>query len=259
MVTNDVAALPLLGSCYAAALTPKGSMVSDVRILNRGEDLVLDCEPGQGAELRAFLGRYLISEEAEIVDAPELAIIGLVGPASGARAQALRGAYGGSALCSLFGGTDLLCSRSQLGAIEVDLAATPKVSPSTFEVLRVERGVARWGVDLTANTIPLEANLEHAIHFQKGCYIGQEVIARATARGQMNKKLMGLELGLLEPPVGTELRFDDKKVGWLTSVVHSLARGQVIALGYVQRDHLTVGKELILSTGGVARVARLPF
>ncbi len=132
------------------------------------------------------------------------------------------------------------------------------MSAATYEVLRVEAGVPRYFKELTDTTIPLEANLEHAIHYQKGCYIGQEVIARATHRGHMNRKLAGLLLGAREAEPGAELFRAGKKVGWLTSVAYSPKKAQVVALGYVHRDAL--GPEpLQLNGDAQASVVALPF
>jgi folate-binding protein YgfZ len=112
---------------------------------------------------------------------------------------------------------------------------------------------------MTETTIPLEANLERAIHYQKGCYIGQEVIARATYRGQMNKKLVGLLLGDVAPDPNTELRANEKRVGRIVTVVRSERVGQNVALGYVHRDSLAPGTALEIASGGVATVCSLPF
>jgi folate-binding protein YgfZ len=134
------------------------------------------------------------------------------------------------------------------------------VGQDVLEVLRVEAGWPRYGQDMVDTTIPLEANLTHAISYNKGCYIGQEVIARATFRGHMNRKLAGLLLGATEATPGTELKKDGKKVGWLTSVVDSPRKAQRVALGYVHRDSLEPGTELTLAEGpATARVAPLPF
>jgi len=132
------------------------------------------------------------------------------------------------------------------------------VDEATYEVLRVEAGVPKYGVDMTESTIPLEANLTKALHYQKGCYIGQEVIARATYRGHMNKGLKGLLLGDAEPERGSELRRGDKKVGFVTSVVRSVARGQNVALGYVHREAQESGTELDCA-GNKVVVADLPL
>jgi aminomethyltransferase len=164
------------------------------------------------------------------------------------------------ALPGLLGtGVDVVVKREALESVRASLSALPVVSEATFEVLRVEAGVPKFGVDMTEATIPLEANLEKAIHYQKGCYIGQEVIARATYRGQMNQKLVGLLLGAEAADAGAELKVGDKRVGRLTSVVKSELKQQHVALGYVQRDHLTPGTQLELRPGVSVTVQALPF
>lgn len=263
MVTNDVTGLKEGASNYAAVLTAKGAMVGEVRVLKLAEALVLDTGAGRGAAVKEFLNKYLISEDAEVADAPELAVVGLVGPKAGEWAAKVEGlGFGLGRYESFLGGVDLVVAREGLGAVLerlTELPELPELDAETAEVLRVERGVPTWGADLTEATIPLEANLDRALSFTKGCYIGQEVIARATYRGQMNKKLMGLELGDVEVPVGTELRVGARKVGWVTSVVRSPKRGQVVALGYVHRDFLTPGSAVEVAGGGAAVVVALPF
>jgi len=259
MVTNDVEGLPVGGSCYAAMLTAKGAMVGDLRVLKREAELVLDTGAGRGGAVKDFLNKYLISEDAEVHDAPELAVLAVVGPrADDVVARWPKDAVLGR-FVSLLSGMDVLVRREQVRALLDAVADVPRLSHDTVEVLRVEAGVPLFGVDMTESTIPLEANLDRAIHLQKGCYIGQEVIARATYRGQMNKKLTGLLLGEASAAAGTELKHGDRKVGWLTTVVTSAAKGQVAALGYVHRDFLAPGTELDVASGGKAVVTALPL
>lgn len=257
MVTNDVEGLALGGSNYAALLTAKGAMVGDVRVLKRTDELVLDTGPGRGEAVHDFLLKYLISEEAEVLDAPGYAVFGLVGPEAAQVAARVPGALG--QFESFLGGVDLVLPRAQLAPALAALAELPVLDEATAEVLRVERGVPLYGVDMTEATIPLEANLARAIHLQKGCYIGQEVIARATYRGQMNKKLAGVLLGDVVLERGAELFLADKRVGRVTSVAVSPKHGQHIALAYVHRDHLAAGTALRTADGRTATVSALPF
>jgi folate-binding protein YgfZ len=260
MCTNDITALAVGSSLYAAFLTPKGAMVCDARVLKRADDLVLDTGLGQRATLKAFLEKYLISEDAELVDAPELAVVGLLGPGAHDAAGRVSAELSLGRLVSAFpSGIDLLVAREQLGRVADSLRPIGQVDEGTLEVLRVEAGVPRFGADLTETTIPLEANLDRAIALNKGCYVGQEVIARATYRGHMNRKLTGLLLGALAPAPGAELQAGGKKVGWVTSVVVSPLRGQNVALGYVHKDSLAPGTALDVAGGGTATVASLPF
>lgn len=260
MVTNEVEKLPVGQSCPVAMLTAKGAMVGDGRVVKLADELVVDTGATFGPAVNDFLNKYLISEEAEVTLAPDLAMVGLVGPEAARWAEALPSEVKVAVLPGLLGvGVDVLVKREGLEAVKASLAALPRLGEETFEVLRVEAGVPKFGVDMTETTIPLEANLEKAIHYQKGCYIGQEVIARATYRGQMNKKLVGVLLGEAAPEPGAELKLGDKRVGRVMSVVRSEARQQNVALAYVHRDHLTPGTTLELAGGGSAQVQALPF
>ncbi len=285
MVTQDVKGLPEQGVGYAALLTSKGAMVTDARLWRRSEDLVIETEPGLSAKAAEFLNRYLISEDAELHPATDsLALLSVMGPRA---LEVLAASVGGPMAVSgkrfevlRIGETEVLATApQQLAAPGVDLllprtgletvyrkllevgAPLGLVSAgfSTFEVLRVEAGLPRFGQDMGETTIPLEANLERAISYNKGCYIGQEVVARATFRGQMGRKLTGLLLDV-DAVAGAELFREGKKVGWVTSVVHSPARGQTVALGYVHRTALDPGTVLTLeSPAGKATVTPLPF
>jgi|CXWL01.1.fsa_nt_gi folate-binding protein YgfZ len=254
MVTNDVKGLAVSASCYAALLTPKGAMVGDVRVFKRADDFVLDTGAGFGAKVKAFLNQYLISEDAEVHDAPELKWLGLWGPQAQRELSALPSEWVLGRAPSLFAeGIDVLVAAENVPRVPQMLGGVAMLSAATAEVIRVENGMPKYGVDMVETTIPLEANLERAIHYNKGCYIGQEVIARATYRGHMNRKLTGLLVGEAAPVSGSELRRDEKKVGWITSVVRSVRHGENLALGYVHRDSLSAGTELTMGDGGIAR------
>ena len=288
MVTQDVKGLAPGASAYTALITVKGAMVADARILRRDADLVLDLEPGLGGKVREFLEKFLISEDAELHDASGdggwLRLLGprtpeLLGAALGApfaplapdttRAVALAGQdvvlLGAPRLHPQ--GVDVWVPRAGLEPVWKALLAAGAglgVRPlgwRALEALRVEAGVPRYGQDMVDTTIPLEANLTHGISYNKGCYIGQEVIARATFRGHMNRKLAGLRLGTAGSAVpGMELKKDGKKVGWVTSVVRTPGTDQHLALGYVHRDHLEPGTALTVGEGPAeATVAALPF
>jgi folate-binding protein YgfZ len=279
MVTQDVEKLPEGSVADAALLTPKGAMVADARVVKRADDFLLLTEPGFGPVVRGGLERYLISEDAELSDVTaEFGQLSLVGPeaeALAARALGLPAANGdalrpfdaggttGWALPQglLLPGVDLLVPTAALGGVFdrlLEAGATP-VGFGALEVLRVERGTPRFGVDMDERTIPLEANLQRAIHYQKGCYIGQEVIARATFRGHMNRHLVGLRFAGALPEPRTELFVGDRRVGWVTSVVDSPRLGP-IGLGYAHRDVEQPGTRFTLPGGaGGATVESLPF
>ncbi len=287
MVTNDVKRLGEGDVSYAAMVTAKGALVADMRILRRSSDLLLDLEPGCAPTVEQFLRKYLISEEVEIFDASaEFALLRVLGPEVHRIAAA---AFGHetplpghdrfvqieleSGPAWLIGvelgsnrGVDLLVPRHQLAAaFEKTTHAGETLGLrlagfDTFEVLRVEAGIPRFPQDMDEQTIPLEANLERAISYEKGCYIGQEVIARATFRGHVNRKLIGLVFGALEPQRGAELHKHGKRVGFITSTARPPARATAIGLGYVHRDSLEPGTRLeVVDYPPGAIVHALPF
>jgi len=279
MVTQDVEGPPVGSVADAALLTPKGAMVADARVVKRPDDFLLLTEPGYGPVVLGALERYLISEDAELSDVtssfgqlsvvgPEAEalvarVLGLGPPAGGALRPFDAGGATGWALPQglLLPGVDLLVPSGALGTVLdrlLQAGATP-VGLGALEVLRVERGTPRFGADMDEKTIPLEANLQRAIHYQKGCYIGQEVIARATFRGHVNRHLVGLRFAGPAPAPRAELFTGDRRVGWVTSVVESPRLG-TIGLGYTHRDFDQPGTELALA-GGTAKatVVALPF
>jgi folate-binding protein YgfZ len=280
MLTQDVEGLPAGSVADAALLTAKGAMVADARVVKRSDDLLLLTEPGFGPAVRGALEKYLISEDAELADATalfgQLSLVGPeaeafaarvlgLGPPAGAALRPFDAAAGTTAWAvpqgQLLPGVDLLVPVEALGPVFdrlLDAGATP-VGFAALEVLRVERGTPRFGMDMDEKTIPLEANLERALHYQKGCYIGQEVIARATFRGHMNRHLVGLRFAGALPSHRTELLVGERRVGWVTSAVESPRLG-AIGLGYAHRDVEQPGTELTLAGGaGKATVEPLPF
>jgi folate-binding protein YgfZ len=137
------------------------------------------------------------------------------------------------------------------------------VGLEALEVLRIEAGVPVFGRDMTAETIPVEANLTDAISYTKGCYVGQEVIARLDARGHVNRRLMGLRLeGDVLPQAGDVIVSPERDVGWVTSVAFSPALQQPIAMGYIRREVYAPGTALAVQSAGATiagKVVELPF
>jgi folate-binding protein YgfZ len=127
----------------------------------------------------------------------------------------------------------------------VDAGGASPVGYEAYDVLRIESGVPWHGRDVTAETLALEAPYEAAISFRKGCYLGQEVLERVSARGHVNRKLVGLVLaGDAVPPVEARVFAADRDVGWVTSAGWSWRLGHPIALAYVRREHLEPGTAL---------------
>jgi aminomethyltransferase len=142
-------------------------------------------------------------------------------------------------------------------------AGAEPVGMEALDVLRLEAGIPCCGRDFDEDTLISEVGLETAISYKKGCYLGQEVVERVAARGQVQRKLVGMVCdGPHVPPSDTKLMHNGKEVGWITSAVRSPARQAIIALGYARRECWDVGMEMqvTLAEGGEsARVVALPF
>jgi folate-binding protein YgfZ len=273
-VSNDVEGLAPGTGCYAAFLTPKGKMLGDLRILDAGDELLLDTERVALQELFNMIRRFSVGYDVELhkrtLERGLLSLIGptaaeLLGPARlgerehshievefhGVAARAIRTDVG----------VDLLCDSADTARLDVALAksgAAP-VSLEAVECLRIEHGRPRYGVDLDDSVIPQEAGLnERAISFTKGCYVGQETVARLFYRGKPNRQLRGLRCSA--PLSGGEtLSFEGRAVGRVSSTAVSPRFGP-IALALIRREAAPGCVVSIDGDGEIsATVLELPF
>ncbi|HVN62166.1 MAG TPA: hypothetical protein VMT59_12935 [Gaiellaceae bacterium] len=208
MVSNDVDALGVGDACPALLLTPKARVIAPVVVWRRGdEDFLLLTEPGLGEVVRALLVRMRLRARCEIE--PEEHASALV--------------FGGEGIA-----TDLP------GAVEVlDAGLEPTLAPEELELRRIEAGVPRWGREIDDRILPAEAGLDAThVSFTKGCYPGQEPVARLHHRGHPNRGLRVLELGDVPEP-DAELVHDGRPVGRVTSAARR-PDGTVVALAYVR-------------------------
>jgi folate-binding protein YgfZ len=273
-VTNDVEALTPGTGCYAAFLTPKGKMLGDVRILRTDEELLLDTERVALQALFNMIRRFSLGYQVELHKRTlERGLLSLIGPDAAAvggiaappaeenahtclsigdvRARAIR----------TFDGIDLLCDAADTEALRgwlIEAGAAP-VSETAVECLRVERGRPRYGIDLDDTVIPQEAGLnERAVSFTKGCYVGQETVARLFYRGKPNRQLRGLRLSG-PASSGDAVGFEGRAVGRITSVALSPRLGP-IALAFVRREAPPGSTVSVGSAGEVSgEVIELPF
>jgi aminomethyltransferase len=284
MVSNDVAILtddPGGSGCYAALLTPQGRVVADLHVLRRDEVYWLELRRDAVVPVIERLERYVIADDVELRDASgehsRFALEGararevldaLVGSPLAVAAHCIEdieidaealavAAYGssGEAAFQLFvpgGAGDRLAARLR--------AASGVVvgSAELLEVMRVEAGIPELGVELAEDTLPDEARIGHAISDTKGCYTGQEVIARLRSRGGVKHLLVGLRGDDLAAPGARIERANGKRTGELTSRARSELVGGEIALGFVHRDDAAAGTRLVCE-GREIVVAELPF
>ncbi len=137
------------------------------------------------------------------------------------------------------------------------------VGTAAYEVIRIEAGIPRYGIDITEDNLILETGLNHAVSFNKGCYLGQEVVERIRSRGHVNKNLTGLVIDGEKPAtIGSKVLFAEKEIGTITSSVYSPLSAPRSRLRYIHRDHRSPGTQLAVRDGDEilnARVAQLPF
>jgi len=262
-VTNDILGLTPGRGCYAAFLTHKGKMLGDMRVFDLGEELLLDCERVALQELFNMIRRYKLGRDLELHKRTlELGLLSVIGP----DAPDLAGPDEHDNARVTLGGADAVAVRTDVGIDVFSPAAEkaavraalefPDATEAEAEIVRVEHGRPRYGVDLDDTVIPQEAGLNaRAVSFTKGCYVGQETVARLYYRGKPNRRLLGLRLSEPVEP-GTELKLGEKVVGKLGSVVVSPDHGP-IALALVRRE-AKPGDTVDLA-GSTALIVDVPF
>ncbi|HSN91310.1 MAG TPA: folate-binding protein [Anaeromyxobacteraceae bacterium] len=251
MSTQDVKALRPGQAAYAAFLNAKGHLLGEGHVLVREGEVLLDLDPAAAAGTRAHLEKFVIMDDVLFEDLSDglrlLPVLGPEGPERlGARAAGAPGfrndRRGAPAL-------DLLVPAAEAEPLRSALLAggAADLGEGDLEALRVLGGFARFGADMDASRLPMEAGLTRsAIHFAKGCYIGQEVVLRATARGHLQKGLVQLALPAGAGP-GTRLSAGGQEVGVVTSAADT-PEGRV-GLGYLRRAHWSVGARLAAGEG----------
>lgn len=231
LVTNDVASLAPGDNRYAAYLTPQGRMITDMTVTARPDRLLVDVPAALAASLRERLDALIFAEDAQIAEQPALEMWTAIRPGE---------PNGGPMVDAI------------VAAGESHGFPYPEISLDTFEVVRIERGIPRFLVDMDTDTIPLEAGIEdRAISFTKGCYVGQEVIVRVTHRGggRVAKKLVRWKAdpsAAVVPLPGSRIFAGEgeKNIGRVTSAAFSPSREAVVGLGYVHRDFVKPGTEV---------------
>lgn len=287
-LSNDVASLDPAGpraACYALALTREGRIVADFLVVARPDRHWLETDAGSAAAAAERLAKYVIADDVAIADrSAETARLAVEGPRAGALVARAAGvsaapgdgaaaelAIGGAAVvavgASLVGGrgVQLFTPRAAADAVLAALRAAGEceggvvAGRDALEVLRVEAGVPRAGAEIGPDTLPAELHLlERAVSFTKGCYTGQEVVARMHSRGRVGHLLVGLVLEAGEPPAPHDpITAGTARIGEVTSAVRSPAAG-VIALGIVRRGSEEPGTAVAVG-GRPARVVALPF
>ena len=300
IISNDVESLTTGQGTYAMLLTHRGKIITDLNITVLEDAISIDTAPETTENLFSELDKYIIADDVELSDiTAETGAIAVHGPKSVDLVQSIFGLNGLDALPERYNcvreadenfkhtivcvrtdstgemGWTLYTAAEALGSLWETLMTEGErfnVQPigwNALESLRIEAGVPRYGTELTDAVIPLEAELEHAIDFEKGCYIGQEIVARMKYRGHPNRLLRGIEIDVdstlqdhrvLHPQASVFK--EDKEIGWITSATFSPTLEKLIALGYVRMAVTEAGSCVQIETpdGHVdGTVVLLPF
>jgi len=257
-LTNDTEAIGPGEWIYAALLDRKGHMQADMRVLRPGEgpELWLDLEPEGLAAATRHLQMYKIGREVEVEDASEThTLFSLIGPRATEFARAVE-----SPSLRTGVGVDLIVPLEERDRVREALlaAGAVEVSAEAAEIVRVESGRPRFGAEMGTETMPAEAGIvEQAVSFTKGCYIGQETVARLHYKGKPNRHLRGLRLSAPAEP-GAAVRLGEKEVGTLGGAALSPALGRV-GLAILRREAEPGATVAVGEDGVTAEVVALPF
>lgn len=281
MVTNFVGGLEENTGCYAFALNAQGRIQGDLEIYRRADSLWLETDTAQVEALTAFLDHYIIMDDVALEPEPAWAVIGIAGSLAAEKMTKAGLAIPASPL-------HISETTWQGHAVVVVAAHSPLVpryeiwmkrehvlgmwnaltnagfipcGAGSIEQLRILEGTPAYSVDITAKDLPQETNQMRALHFTKGCYLGQEIVERIHSRGNVHRTLTGFVLADASPSPGTPLLADGKAVGEITSVARTVVPGigeRVIALGNIRREVLERGTALIAGETA-ATPSPLPF
>jgi folate-binding protein YgfZ len=291
-VTNDIKRLGANRGCYAALVTAKGKMQSDLNVYALPEELLLDFEPGLTKTVSDRLEKYLVADDVQVVDvSAHYGQLSAQGPKTFALLERLAlfeqlpkvpfelTIVRDSTLGELYAvnhprvntvGVDLYVPTAALEAVADKLVAAAKSLGggaggwTALEMARIEAGIPRFGQDMDESHFPQECGIEdRAVSYTKGCYIGQEILNRLHTMGHVNQQLRALQVanGSETLPVkGDPIFHGDKQVGLITSAVKSPGGNTRLALGYVRREANQPGTELTLRTSkGQSQVTILPL
>jgi len=280
MLSADIKTLAELRGTKATFLTSKGKLVADLAVFHDGNRLLMEMESSRVGPLIEALSRYIISEDVTLEPVDDEESFSVEGPG----ASKLLGTIADvppeelDALPHLgMRSRDLrITSRKRDPSTRFDVAARPTVALGLLEASlergatvggsglaetrRIEAGRPRFGVDMDESHMALEAGLDDAINFEKGCYIGQEYVVRLAHRGHLNRKLVGVRIDAdTPPPRGTKLTSSGTDAGHLTSTAYSPTLGATVALGYVKRQFYEPGTSVEVDGGLRGTVSQLPF
>jgi tRNA-modifying protein YgfZ len=252
MTTNHIQQLTPGTGCYAFFLNDKGRILSDANILCRPDHFLLDLEPEAREQIYQHLDHFIIADDVTLEDATaELATIAVEGPKAAEVLQQAGAPIPETEYSTIDWGSRVVARLNSTGSLgffifvpsgekpeliaRIEAAGAVAADAEAFRVVRLEHGKPRYGEDISERFLAQEANQPHALHFSKGCYLGQEIVERVRSRGQIHRVLMPLVLDSKTPPEpGAKLQTGDTYVAEITSAAYSPALDKVVALAYVR-------------------------
>lgn len=253
ITSNEVKKLAPGAGCYAFLLTPQGRIQADLNLFCFAEYFLLDTEPETREKVHQHIRRYIIADQVELEDVTAATgCIGLEGPGAAATLATLGAPVpaqdyahlewaAGRTVAAVTAtgqpGVRIFCASPEDARAlihELESAGAKPASPAEVRLVRIENGKPRYGDDIRETTLPQETRQMHAVSFNKGCYLGQEIVERIRAQGHVNKQLMRVELpGDDAPEPGAKITVGGNEAE-VTSTVYSPESGRLIALAYVR-------------------------
>jgi len=282
IITNNIRDLSPGQGVYAFLLNPQGRILGDLNAYARAESLVIDTDAAQLPKILELFDHYIIMDEVEVRESTgNIGAIGLKGPSARATLQAagidfpelqplsfvdvswrnipltvIRG--DGPSVASY----EIWTTPESIGSIReaLEKSGAKPVGTTALNYVRIAEGIPQYGQDIRERDLPQETEQERALHFIKGCYIGQEIVERIRSRGAVHRKFTGFKVDGALPAPGMKIQIDAKEVGEITSsTALPIANGQYpVALGYIRREVGTPGKQIELETTKLT-IANLPF
>ncbi len=267
MVSNHVEQLTPGGGCYAFFLDRQGHILADVNLFRLTDRFLLDTEPETVRTVYEHLERHIIADDVGLEDLTStLATLAVEGPKSASVLSALGAPVPETPSAIAEWGARLVARVDSTGAggffvflpaeqredliRELESAGAVAAAFEDAHAVRLERGRPRYGEDITSDCLPQGTQVQRALHFNKGCYLGQEIVERIRTRGHVNRLLVRLALDSAEPPLsGARILDGDSDIGAVTSSAFSPAEGRSLAFGYVRGGHERAGSRLLV--GGV--------
>jgi folate-binding protein YgfZ len=282
MVTNNVRDLAAGHGVYSFLLNAQGRILGDLNAYNDGDMLIVDTDQSQREKIVATFDHFIIMDDVEIVDLEtKFSSIGVAGPNSrdvlqkvgvpvpeleplqftniDFRGEAIKLVRTGDSAQPAY---ELWMKPENEAAIWhalTEAGATP-VGSAAIEMDRIARGIPRYGVDLRERDLPQETEQYRALNFNKGCYVGQEIVERIRSRGNVHRTFTGFRVDGAVPAIGTKIETQGKEVGEITSAAE-LPVGQedaVVALGYIRREAIATQRDVMIG-GSPAQATNLPF